>query len=271
MAGRHEKWIFLNPEMAIITFTTDWGTRDYHIGAIKGMLLSQIQDLRLIDLSHQVARHNIQQAAYIFKNAWRHFPTGTLHFIGVHGQNKHDPELIAIKKEGHIFIGVNDGFFSLVFEDAPIDVVTLRNPESKGDLFDLPLMVQSAAHLLNGRNLYELGERPEHFVQRSAFLPTIDEELIHGVVIYIDDYGNIVTNISRELFEEQRKGRKFEIVARKAQYSIDSISSYYNVVEPGSAIALFNDAGYLEIAINEDSAFKLLNIRLNDNIRIEFK
>jgi len=62
--------------MGIITFTSDWGTRDYHIGAIKGMLLSFQPELVFIDLSHEVARHNIQQAAYIFRNAYSHFPKG---------------------------------------------------------------------------------------------------------------------------------------------------------------------------------------------------
>jgi S-adenosylmethionine hydrolase len=257
--------------MSIITFTTDWGTRDFHIGALKGMLLSRLSNLQMIDISHQIARHNIQQAAYIFKNAHTHFPAGTLHLVGVYGQSKYEPQLIALKKNGHIFIGVNDGFFSLVFDEMPIDVVTIGNRSAKGDLFDLPVIVETATALLNGTNLYELGERPDHIVQRSSFQPTIDEELIHGIVIYIDDYGNIVTNISRELFEGRRKGRSFEIVARKSQYSINKISHFYNSVEPGSALALFNDAGLLEIAINEDSALKLMNIKLNDNIRIEFK
>lgn len=257
--------------MGIITFTTDWGIRDYHIGAMKGMLFSSIPGINMVDLSHQVARHNIQQAAYIFRNAYQYFPTGTIHFIGVHGQTKHYPDLLAIKKEGHIFIGINDGFFSLVFDEPPIDMIKVQSLNDSKDIFDLPTIVHATVHLLNGKNLYELGSRPEHFVQRSAFLPAIDDELIHGVVIYVDDFGNIITNITRKLFEEQRKGRKFEVVARKTQHSIEVISDHYHSVEPGSALALFNDAGFLEIAINEDSAYKLMNLRLNDNIRIEFK
>ncbi|MBL7924636.1 MAG: SAM-dependent chlorinase/fluorinase [Bacteroidia bacterium] len=257
--------------MSIVTFTTDWGTRDYHIGALKGMLLSMIPDVRFIDLSHQVARHNIQQAAYIFKNAFPHFPAGSLHFIGVHGQIKQSNELLAIKKENHIFIGLNDGFFSLIFEDSPIDVVKIQPVKDSSFLYDLPTLAGSMHHLLSGKNLYELGSRPEHVVQRSAFQPAIDEELIHGLVIYIDDFGNVVTNITNTLFETQRKGRKFEVVVRKTQHTIDSISESYHSVDPGSALAFFNAAGYLEIAINEDNAYKLMNLRLNDNIRIEFK
>lgn len=257
--------------MGILTFTTDWGTRDYHIGAIKGMLLSFQSDLQFIDISHQVARHNIQQAAYIFKNAYSNYPAGTLHFIGVHKQLRYPSELIAIKKDGYIFIGVNDGFFSLVFDEAPIDMVKITIAEGSKHLFDLPTIVNSVKHLLTGKNLYELGPRPEQFVERSAFNPTIEDELIHGIVIYIDDFGNIVTNITKTLFEKQRKGRKFEVVMRKNHHTIDTISDRYMSVESGSALALFNAAGHLEIAINEENAYKLMNLRLNDNIRIEFK
>ncbi len=257
--------------MGILTFTTDWGTRDYHIGAIKGMLLSFQSDLQFIDISHQVARHNIQQAAYIFKNAYPNYPAGTLHIIGVHKQLGYPSELIAIKKDGQIFIGVNDGFFSLVFDEAPIDMVKITIAEGSKHLFDLPTLVNSVKHLLTGKNLYELGVRPSKFIERLAFNPTIEDELIHGIVIYIDDFGNIVTNITKDLFEKQRKGRKFEVVMRKNQHTIDTISDRYMSVESGSALALFNAAGHLEIAINEENAYKLMNLRLNDNIRIEFK
>jgi S-adenosyl-L-methionine hydrolase (adenosine-forming) len=257
--------------MGIITFTTDWGTRDYHIGAIKGSLLSFQSDLQFIDISHQVARHNLQQAAYIFNNAYKNYPQGTLHFIGVHKQNEHFSELIAIKKDGHIFIGVNDGFFSLVFSDPPVDMVKITIAEGSKHLFDLPTLVNSMKHLLTGKNLYELGPRPERFVERSAFIPTIEDELIQGLVIYVDDFGNIVTNITKDLFEQQRKNRKFEIVMRKNQHSLDNISDRYMSVESGSALALFNAAGHLEIAINEDNAYKLMGLKLNDTVRIEFK
>ncbi len=257
--------------MSVVTFTTDWGNRDYHIGALKGMLISKLPDIRFIDLSHQVARHHIQQAAYIFGNAYHCFPPGTLHFIGVHGNSNYYPELLAIKKGGHIFIGVNDGFFSLIFQDAPVDMVRLKSETENAELFDLNLIADSIFQLLSGKNIYELGDRPSHYVQRSAFLPAIDDELIHGIVIYIDDFGNVVTNISKSLFIEQRKGRKFEVVTRKNQHTIDVISSSYHAVDPGSALALFNDAGNLEIAINEENASKLMNLKLNDNIRIEFK
>ena len=257
--------------MSVITFTTDWGSRDFHGASLKGMMLSLLPEVRLVDISQEVARHNIQQAAYIFKNSFHHFPVGSLHFIGVHSQPRQAASLLAIKKDQHIFIGLNDGFFSLVFEEEPIDVIEIRPLSDSGYLYDLPTIAHAMLHLLRGKNLYELGPRPDNFLKRSAFEPTFDDDLIHGVVIYVDDYGNIITNISRELFEKQRRGRKFEVVVRKIRHSIDTIYKNYSEVEPGNALAVFNAAGYLELAINEDNAYNMLNLRLNDNIRIEFK
>lgn len=257
--------------MAAMTFTTDWGTRDFGVAAMKGLMITGMPDIRCVDISHEVARHNIQQAAYIFGNAYTYFPAGTLHFIGVRGSLSQPAEMLCIKKDQHLFIGQNDGFFSLVFDEPPVDMVSLDLPEGYSGIYDLRAICKAAVHLLTGNNLYELGDRPGNFIRRSAFLPTTDDELISGVVIYVDDFGNIVTNITRELFEKQRKGRMFEIVARKSQYSVNAISNHYNEVVPGGSLALFNDAGYLEIAICEDSAFRLMNLRLNDIVRIEFR
>jgi S-adenosylmethionine hydrolase len=137
--------------------------------------------------------------------------------------------------------------------------------------FDLETITYVASHLISGNNVFELGNRPEKYHHKKDFQPVIEEDVIRGTVIYIDDFGNVVTNIDKALFEEQKNGRKFEIVTRKLANSLDKISSRYHDQEAGNMIALFNDAGLLEISINQDSASKLLGLKLNDNIRIEFK
>lgn len=257
--------------MPLMTLTTDWGTRDYGVSALKGMMISGMSGMVFVDISHDVARHNIQQAAYIFGNAFTHYPEGTLHFIGVHASTDQPAELLCIRKNQHFFIGLNDGFFSLVFEETPAEMISLKAGDGATGIYDMKAITGAALHLLTGNNLYDLGDRQVNFIRRSAFLPTTDEELINGVVIYVDDFGNVVTNITRQLFEKQRRGRMFEIIVRKSQYSVNTISTRYNEVAPGGSLALFNDAGFLEIAINEDSAFRLMNLRLNDTVRIEFR
>ncbi|HOS47982.1 MAG TPA: SAM-dependent chlorinase/fluorinase [Bacteroidia bacterium] len=258
--------------MQLITLTTDWGTRDYHVGALKGLLHSVYPGIAIVDISHQIASHNIQQAAYIFRNAYTRFPENTVHIIGVNGYLNGKTELLAIRKDGHGFIGMNDGFFSLVFgEHPPSNMVTVKTDFIPKPGFDLETLASTAAHLLEGQNIFELGNRPEKYELRLDFKPVIEEEVIRGVVIYIDEFGNVVTNIHKQLFEDQLKGRKFEIVTRKLTNSLDEIRHRYHEVEPGGMVALFNDAGLLEISINQGSASKLLGLKLNDNIRVEFK
>ena len=257
--------------MSFITLTTDWGTRDYYAGALKGRLYRLLPEALITDISHQVARFNVQQAAYIFNASWSAFPPGTLHIVAVSTQQE-APQLLALKKDGHIFIGPNNGIFSMVFGDTPVDMVVVDHHGNSPAGYNLDLMAGIAAHLLSGKNLYELGSRPAEFVERAMFRPVLEEDVIRGTVIYLDDFGNAVTNITRELFEEQRRGRKFEVVTRKVQNMyIDKISTSYSESEPGTLVAIFNEIGLLEIALTMDNASKLLGLKLSDNIRIEFK
>jgi len=257
--------------MPLLTLTTDWGTRDHFVGSLKGILYTTMPNIVLVDISHQVSRHNIQQAAFIFKNTYNKFPLGTVHFIGVNSHKGKISELLAIKKDGYYFIGMNDGLFSLIFDEVPVDMVVVSTVDQANPGYDLETVAHACNHLLEGNNVYELGPRPAIFDLKSSFRPVIEEEVIRGVVIYIDDFGNVVTNINRKLFFEQQKDRKFEIITRKLLHSLNVISEQYNHVVPGDIVAVFNASGYLEIAINQGSASKLLGLKHNDNIRIEFK
>ena len=258
--------------MAILTLTTDWGIRDHFAGALKGLLHSALPGITIVDITHQITANNIQQAAYIFKNCYRKFPAGSVHFIGVNNQKDNPFELIAIHHQAQFFIGMNNGVYSMIFDDIPTEIAVIDSVDQQSPGFDLETIAVAATHLASGYALNELGFPPKHFVQRSTFQPVIEEEVIRGIIIYIDEFGNVVTNIHHALFNEQLRGRKFEIVTLKLQnHVITEISNQYSDKEPGDMIAVFNSSGYLEIAINQDSASKLLGLKLNDNIRIEFK
>jgi S-adenosyl-L-methionine hydrolase (adenosine-forming) len=256
--------------MAVITLTTDWGLRDQHVAVLKGKLLNVMSKPLFIDISHDIQPYNIAQAAYLFRNTYASFPEGTVHFVGVGGFFSKEVELIALKKEGHSFVGMNDGFFSLVFDDAPVDVVRLNESGLPYAAYDLPAIIHAIHHLSTGKNIYELGSRISNFMQKSDFRPVIEEDMIRGSIIYIDDFGNAVTNIDRKLFDLQRNGRRFEINARRQQYTISSLSEKYTDADRGNLLALFNNAGYLEISINQGNASTLLGLKNNDTIRIDF-
>ncbi len=256
--------------MPFVTLTTDWGLRDQHVAVLKGLLFSKVKGLQIIDISHDIQPYNIAQAAYIFTNAYKNFPEGTIHFIGVSTFHSPGSELIALKKEGFAFTGMNDGFFSLVFEEQPVDMVSIKPSGETFTAYDIPAIVKSIAHLANGKNIYELGSRPDEFIQCSGFRPVLEEDVIRGIVLYIDEFGNAITNIDRKLFDKQRGERKFEINARRQKYIISELNNSYAEVVKGDILALFNNAGYLEIAINQSSAAALLGLKNNDTIRIDF-
>lgn len=259
--------------MSIITLTSDWGTRDHYIGALKGMLYNSIPGATIADISHGITQHNIQQAAFIFMNAYHYYPPGTIHFIGVNTHIKNVKiDLLAIKKNGHYFIGANNGLFSLIFDETPVDMVVINPNENSSVLFDLNTISATVQHLSEGKNIYELGSRPSKFESRTLFSPVVEEDFIRGSIIYIDDFGNVITNIDKKLFDSQRKDRKIEIISRRSNiYSILEISNNYGDVEAGGMLGFFNASGLLEIAINQESASKLLGLKLMDTIRIEFK
>ena len=256
--------------MPFVTLTTDWGLRDQHVAVIKGLLHKKLKNLNIIDISHDIQPFNIAQAAYIFCNAYKNFPEGAIHFVGVSSFPSKENELIAIKKEGFAFTGMNDGFFSLVFEEQPVDMVAINPSGESYTAFDIPAIVHAVAHLASGKNIYELGSRPSVFDLRGGFRPVIEEDVIRGTIIYIDEFGNAITNIDRALFDKQRAGRKFEINARRQQYTINELHNGYAEVERGNMVALFNNSGHLEIAINQASAAALLGLKNNDTIRIDF-
>lgn len=256
--------------MKIITLTTDWGTNDHHVGALKGLLYSVFPDVLVVDITHEIPHFSIQQAAYLFSNVYKRFPEGTVHIVAVQNSGPVKADLLAIKKDGFGFVGMNDGLFSLVFGDqAPSNMVAVKLDIDQKPGYDLEVLTFVATHLLSGQNVFELGSRPEEFVVRKGFEPVLEEEVIRGTIIYIDSFGNAVSNIHRDLFYDQLKDRKFEINIRK--FSENKILSNYTDVETGNMVALFNDAGLLEIAQNQGNAVKLLGIKMNDQIRIDIK
>ena len=198
--------------MKIITLTTDWGTKDHHVGALKGLLYNVFPDVLVVDISHEVPRFSIQQAAYLFSNVYRRFPEGTVHIVAVQNAAGLKSELLAIKKDGHGFVGMNDGLFSLVFgEQPPANMVAVKLDIDQKPGFDLEVLTFVSTHLLSGQNVFELGSRPDDFVIRKGFEPVLEEDVIRGTIIYIDSFGNVVSNIHKTVFIEQLKNRKFEI------------------------------------------------------------
>lgn len=258
--------------MGVITLTTDLGLKDYYVSSIKGSILTEYKEVTIIDISHEIPPFDIQQAAFILKNAYLNFPKGTVHIIGVNAEASITHPHIAIEMGGQYFIGADNGIFSLLFDRTPDKIVEL-NIRQDTDILTFPtkdVFVKAACHIARGGTLEVIGTPRKNVYERTMFRPVSEDSVIRGTVIYIDSYKNVISNITQQLFKEVGKNRSFTIFFRKSDYNIDEISKSYNEVPEGEKLALFSSTGYLEIAINKGEASSLLGLRQNDTIRIEF-
>lgn len=258
--------------MALITLITDFGITDFYVSSIKGAILSQLPDTQIVDISHHVPKFDIATAAFMLRNVTPDFPAGTIHIIGVLPNLDEDTAHVAIKFDDQYFIGADNGIFSLLFDRFPQEIVEL-NLSQETDLLTFPtrdVFVKAACHLARGGTLSVLGPPRTSWKERTQFRAVVDNNTIRGTVIYIDSYGNVITNISRQLFTEVGRGRNFTISFRVPGYDIQHISNRYDDVVESERLALFGASGYMEIAINIGHASRLLGLKINDIVRIEF-
>lgn len=256
--------------MPIITLTSDWGQRDYFLAAVKGKILSQLPSVNIIDISHGISPFNLKQASFIIRNSYPHYPEGTVHVLSVLTEKTEKTPHLAVQYDGQFFIGADNGIFSLIFDHDPEKLVRINS--SGGGIKDIPArdrFVESAVHLAAGKPIEQLGEPVSQWKEQLHFLPVVSGDVIRGVVIYINQYENVITNITRDLVEKVSKGRKFIIEFRGE--SINGISHSYQEVPIGEIVALFGSTGHLEIAINQGNAASLLGLDINDPVRVEFK
>lgn len=275
--------------MSLITLTTDFGTKDHFVGAVKGAIYSELPDAKIVDITHQISPFNITETAYILKNAYKSFPEKTIHVIGVDSelsvQNKH----IALELDNHFFICPDNGLISMIaLEVKPTKIYEINIHDRIESSFPvLDVFVQVATHIARGGSLSVIGREIDVYKKIIEIQPKVNEQqtTIYGGVVYIDNYGNVISNISKKQFNAIGKGRDFKVTARR--YSFNKIFSRYNEIVDytaenisqldGEKLALFNSAGYLEIAVYRSNletvggAATLLGLAYRDTITVEFE
>ncbi|MCF0199772.1 MAG: SAM-dependent chlorinase/fluorinase [Bacteroidales bacterium] len=258
--------------MAIITLTSDWGTTDYYVAAVKGAILSRMPNATIVDITHNIDSFNVVHAGFILRNCYRDFPEGTIHIIGVNTIESEKHPHVVVKAEGQYFISTDNGIFSLIldgkFEEAYyIDVV---QDTSFFTFIGRDRFAKVAVMIAQGVPLSSIGA-PRLQLNKSLFVsPGIKDNAIDGTVVYVDTYENLVTNISKELFESVRRGRKFDIQIRGNLYSIDTISETYLDVPEGQLVAIFGAHGFLELALNNSNLSSLCGMERNSMIKVVF-
>jgi S-adenosylmethionine hydrolase len=258
--------------MPVITLTSDWSQKDYYLAAVKGQILQEDKQIMIVDLNHTIKPFNTPQAAFVLRNSFQYFPKGSVHINFVNAERLPNQEFLAVSAHGHYFIGTDNGAFSLIINGPAEKAVKLESLENydNASFPGLVTFTSAACKLIKTNNINLLGEPVSQVRERMPLRATIDENRITGTVIYTDSYGNVITNINKELFERIGKNQSFEIYVQSKHYMINRIYPTYSHVPAGELVAVFNSAGLLEIAIHNGNAHKLLNLGMNANIRIEF-
>ncbi|MCP3929509.1 MAG: SAM-dependent chlorinase/fluorinase [Bacteroidetes bacterium] len=254
--------------MPVVTFTSDLGLQDYYVAMIKGAILCKKKGLNIVDVTHQIPHYDIVQGAFVLKNTWTSFPKGSIHLISVNNFYGKKNTFLAIRHEGHYFIGPDNGLFSLLFDSLPKDIYEL--PFKVKSNFPLKEVFASAVgYIANEKPFNEIGIPIESIEKRITLQPVISPSQIRGSVIHIDNYENVILNISQPLFERIANGRLFSLFFKRHN-PIKKLSKNYSDVPVGETLCLFNSAGLLEIAINMGKAAGLLGLKKDDTVQIDF-
>ena len=275
--------------MSIVTLTTDFGNKDYSVAAVKGAILSTFKNPKIIDISHQIEPYNVTQAAYVLKNAYKNFPRGSIHIVGVESERTPENGHIAMYFDGHYFIGADNGIFTMIKGEIKADKIVIININNQNAISfpALDTFVKVAAHLSRNGSLEVIGKATNEIRELVELKPVVNVKVdqIVGSVIYVDNYGNVITNITRKLFNEVGKSRKYTIFARNVKFkkvyetysdAIDFTIPKEKREEDGKKIALFNDAEHLELAIYKSnplsvgSAYNLFGLEYRDSVTVKF-
>lgn len=256
--------------MPIITLTTDYGHKDYFVSAIRAALLKEAPSANVLDISHEISPFNHSEAAYILKNAFVNFPAGSIHIIGVDSELSPENKHLVLAYKDHYFIGANNGIFSLMLEGAsPDKIIEITIHKALVSSFPvLDVFVNAAAHIARKGSMDLLGNKFSNLKELVDLKPVINEagDQMIGSVIYIDNFGNVVTNIRKSVFLEIQKTRSFTIFTQSVKFNA-IYNSYAEAInfsipkskreEDGKKIAIWNAAGHLELAIYKSNPSKV--------------
>lgn len=281
--------------MSIITLLTDYGLKDHFVGALKGKIVSQLPDAKIIDISHDVDPFNIAQASYLIEAAYSSFPKGTVHLIGVDAEMNKENQHLAMLWNDHYFIAADNGILSILTQKITPEKIYSINIHDRLhlDATDLDVFVTVATHLAKGGLPNVIGKEIASLKEVTQLRASVeDNAIIKGCIIYIDHLGNVVTNISKKLFLEIGQGRPYEIFFNakaviKKKLPIKTIYPKYsdiinnddfsNQIYDGQRVAIFNEANYLELGVFRSNpktvgcAASLFGLNYRDSVEIIFK
>jgi S-adenosylmethionine hydrolase len=246
----------------IITLLTDYGTSDAYVAEVKGILLSLAPGVNLVDVTHHIAPGDVTAASYILSRMWSRFPAGTIHFAVVDPGVGTPRGAIAMRVKEHFFVGPDNGIFGGILRGNEVEAVQLPTPAAAAPTFHgRDLFAPAAAALANGRPLSELGERYSAIPRRlSGSAPHYEGKVVIGEVVYVDHYGNLITNLTPDLVPPYA-------VMEAESLVIGPLRTTFGDVASGHLLAYVGSGGTVEIAVRDGSAARRLGLGVGGRVR----
>jgi S-adenosylmethionine hydrolase len=255
----------------IITLTTDFGTRDHYVAAVKGALLSMASDLRIVDVTHEIPAHDVAAGSWILRNAAAAFPPGTVHLAVVDPGVGTQRRPLAVVSAGRIFVGPDNGLFSFALDEDPAArVVCLTRvpapPAGISAVFHArDLFAPAAARLATGADALSLGDPVSDPVRLpAAVAPVAPNGRLRMRVAHVDRFGNVVLDLPRAAGAAWMDGvSTARLIVPGAPVPLRCVSTY-GEAPAGAPVLLWNSSGFLEIGVYLGRASDILGLRVGD-------
>jgi S-adenosyl-L-methionine hydrolase (adenosine-forming) len=252
--------------MPVITLTTEWKPDDIYNGIIKGKLSTRCPEATIIDNAGSIPAFNISLASFIIRNTYNNYPKGSVHIICVHSEAHEKQDHLIVRAKDHFFIGTDNGIFNLILNSDPDEIVKIKND---GTTDELELFAKAASYIIDGKKLTDLGDTVTNVTERLPLRATIDKDVIIGSIIFIDSYGNAISNITREVFYRVFENKSYRILIQSNKNYTERISDRYSDVPVGEMLARFNQLDLLEISINGADVSELLSLSVGSVVRVD--
>lgn len=252
----------------IIALLTDFGTQDYFVGAMKGVILSINKNANIVDITHEITPQDINSASFILQNCYADFPAKTIFVAVVDPGVGSKRRAIIVETEKYFFVAPDNGLLSFVFEKAEnykvfeiSSEIFFRQPVSR-TFHGRDIFAPCAAHLSGGVKPHEFGNEINDFVVLAKRNPRrTSKNVTEAEIIFIDRFGNLITNLKAEDLPH-----KFYLEINNQK--IEKLRGFFAEAEPGELFMIKGSAGFLEIAAFQNSAKDLLNAEIGQNISV---
>jgi len=259
----------------LITLLTDFGDRDYFVASVKGVILNINPQAQIVDISHHVTPHDVADAAYLLKSCYRYFPDGTVHVAVVDPGVGTSRRPLLVSSSRYYFVGPDNGLFTPIYqEETGVEVRHLENRQyrldSEGATFDgRDLFAPAAAWLTKGRPIGSFGRLVPNYERLPVSEPAWDKHAMAGEIVYVDRFGNLISNLTAYHVREVRGvTKRSDPYIRIGGHTIDGLAANYGEGSADAPGALINSNGYLEIFLKEGRAADRLKVARGARIEL---